>query len=144
VLAFALAAPASRAHASDAYSSQIVVSAHQLTASLEGLGAVAGMSIEYPIKPATGRRAAAKLALVEATLRQTGKTLAAMHPPARVRAQHVRLATAVVALGNAVAPILARVRAGYLVAAAQLPNLRAAARVGEALTALQKAGYHVG
>ena len=68
----------------------------------------------------------------------------AMHPPSAVRMQHARLTAAVAQLAKQLAPILKRVRQGYLVAAAQIPNLSAGARVGEALTALKKHGYRVG
>jgi hypothetical protein len=144
LVALAAQAPAASAAAGNSYATQLTASAREVTASLAGLGAVTGMSIQYPVKPDTARRASTKLAGVEAKLRQVAKTLAAMHPPAAVRADHTRLTKGVTALADQVAPVLARLRNGYLVAAAKLPNLPAAATVGDALAALRKHGYRVG
>ena len=132
------------AAAQPTYAQQLAATGHELTTSLGELGAVAGMSIRYPIKPSDARRAATRLAAVRSDLQAIAKRLDAMHPPARARTPHARLAQAVSALAVQVSPVLAKLRDGYLVAAGELPNLPAATRVGLALTALKKQGYRVG
>jgi hypothetical protein len=144
LVAVAASATAAQAAVGGTYATQLTASVGELTSSLNDLGAVTGMSIQYPVKPSTARRAATRLAGADAKLRHVAKTLAAMHPPAAVRADHARLVKGVDALEHQVRPVLARLRAGYLVAAARLPNLPAVSTVGAALTALRKHGYHVG
>ena len=144
LVALAVPAAAARAAAQDTYAQQLTAAGRQLSASLEGLGAVTGMSIEYPVKPDAARRAAVRLAAVQTKLRTLAKTLAAIKPPAAVAAPHARLAKSVALLAAQVTPVLRQLRNGYLVAAAKLPSLPAAAAVGAAVTSLRKHGYRVG
>jgi hypothetical protein len=127
----------------NAYAKQMKAVGHELSPSLLSLSTATGISLHYPVQPNAAKRVVAILVATHAKLRDVATKLRAIAAPRAVAAEHTKLVTGIEQLAKELEPVIARERAGYLVAAAHLLELPAVEKVSLALAALAKHGYRV-
>jgi len=93
--------------------------------------------------PTDAASAAAELATVQAAFRKAAAQLAAITPPRAVAAYHVRLIEALDELANGVSPLIAKLKAGDLVAIDPASLLKGSSDARAAIAAITKAGYKI-
>jgi hypothetical protein len=115
-----------------------------LTAALASLQTVTGISLTYPPPPTAARRAGTILAKTESNLQLASKQLAAIKAPAGAAAQHARLVQGTAEFAAELKPLVAKLKAGYLVVASGLLSLKGAVTISGALSTLNRHGYKIG
>jgi hypothetical protein len=93
--------------------------------------------------PSDASSAASELVTVQAALRKAARGLAAITPPAGVRADHERLVQAVAALARGVTPLIAELKSGNIQGADAAFSLKAAGQARRAIRAIRAAGYEI-
>jgi hypothetical protein len=101
-------------------------------------------SINGLTSEATAAKTVAKL---QSHLRSTAESLAALTPPAPIKAQHAQLVKAVRDLADELDTVIARLKGGKLDAAAvfaTIVGLKSVAEIQSASTAIANRGYSIG
>jgi hypothetical protein len=111
----------------------------EVDAVASGLGSVTNMLYT----PADATSAAAELATVQAAFRKAARQLAAITPPRAVAAYHRRLVESLDELANGVAPLIAKLKAGDLVAVDPASLLKGSSDARAAIAAITNAGYEI-
>jgi hypothetical protein len=93
--------------------------------------------------PTDTSSAAAELATVQAELRKVARQLAAITPPAAVKADHERLVAAVDELARGAGSTIARLKGGTGVGTGRGSLLKGAADARAAIAAIRAAGYEI-
>ena len=93
--------------------------------------------------PSDPSSAAQELRTVQTALEQAQRQLAAIEPPAAIRADHEQLVRAIGELANGVGPLIARLQAGNDPGAGLASSLRGAADARRAIAAIRAAGYEI-
>jgi hypothetical protein len=128
----------------EAYQRELRPAGAELSRVLRTLPSLAAASIKYPPKPTAARTAAAALVKARAQLRDAAGRIADAAPPAAVSREHAALGRAVRRLDGELAPLIAKLKQGYLVVAGRLRSLPGARDVDRALAALRSKGYRIG
>jgi hypothetical protein len=121
-------------------------SSHQAPAYVRQVDAVVGGldSVTNDLyTPSDASSAASELVTVQAALRKAATGLAAITPPATVRADHERLVQAVAALASGVTPLIAALKSGNIEGADAAFSLKAAGEARRAIRAIRAAGYEI-
>lgn len=107
------------------------------------LGKVLGTSLSTLPQAATAKQGAAAVIKAQADIRNLGKKLQAIDPPAPVKAEHAQLVKAVYELADQLTPILAKLKKGNFKAMGQVANLTSFDDITQAVDKIESAGYAI-
>ena len=139
-----LASSAGAAPRATGYGSGVHTAGTQVSAALQSLVQVVGISLRFPVAPTAGKQSAAILTRTEARLAAAQKALTALHPPAKAKAGQAQLIAGTAALQHELRPLIGKLAAGYLVTAQKLLSLPSVATIQAAAAKLKAAGYPTG
>lgn len=110
---------------------------------MTAIGKSFGLDLAALSSATTARLAEAALAKFRNQLAASNKTLAAMTPPSKVKADHARLVTAIGELEHEIGALIARVRRAGVAALDSFDSMKGLKDIQDAVRAINKAGYSI-
>jgi hypothetical protein len=107
------------------------------------LGKVLGTSLATLPQAANAKQGATAVKKAQADIRNLGKKLQAIKPPAAVKADHAQLVKAVYELADQLTPILGKLEKGNFKVMGQLANLTSFDDITKAVDKIEAAGYPI-